>query len=149
MTSLPSHASDRKLGLVIDLDICVGCHACAVNCKEWNSGGHMAPLTDYEAWGDSPSGVWFNRVHSFEAGEGASGRGSGRGGGTLPSASGSKRGRAISSLTLSNRTRTDIPIRTASGSQPTRLVVSRSPACSTNSTSPITYGTSIVGIQRW
>jgi Fe-S-cluster-containing dehydrogenase component len=32
MTSLPSHASDRKLGLVIDLDICVGCHACAVNC---------------------------------------------------------------------------------------------------------------------
>ena len=69
MTSLPSHASDRKLGLVIDLDICVGCHACAVNCKEWNSGGHMAPLTDYEAWGDSPSGVWFNRVHSFEAGE--------------------------------------------------------------------------------
>jgi Fe-S-cluster-containing dehydrogenase component len=74
MTSLPSHASDRKLGLVIDLDICVGCHACAVNCKEWNSGGHMAPLTDYEAWGDAPSGVWFNRIHSFEAGEGANGR---------------------------------------------------------------------------
>lgn len=74
MTSLPSHASDRKLGLVIDLDICVGCHACAVNCKEWNSGGHMAPLTDTEAWGDAPSGVWFNRIHSFEAGEGANGR---------------------------------------------------------------------------
>ena len=34
----------------------------------------MAPLTDYDAWGDSPSGVWFNRVHSFEAGEGANGR---------------------------------------------------------------------------
>ncbi len=48
MTALPSHASDRKLGLVIDLDTCVGCHACAVTCKEWNSGGHMAPLTDYE-----------------------------------------------------------------------------------------------------
>ena len=74
MTSLPTHASDRKLGLVIDLDICVGCHACAVNCKEWNTGGHMAPLTDYEAWGDSPSGVWLNRIHSFEAGEGANGR---------------------------------------------------------------------------
>jgi sulfite dehydrogenase (quinone) subunit SoeB len=74
MTSLPAHASDRKLGLVIDLDICVGCHACAVNCKEWNTGGHMAPLTDYEAWGDAPSGVWFNRVHSFEAGAGANGR---------------------------------------------------------------------------
>ena len=25
-----------KLGLVIDLDTCVGCHACAVACKEWN-----------------------------------------------------------------------------------------------------------------
>ncbi|MEZ5831348.1 MAG: 4Fe-4S dicluster domain-containing protein [Dongiaceae bacterium] len=74
MTSLPAHASDRKLGLVIDLDICVGCHACAVNCKEWNTGGHMAPLTDYEAWGDSPAGVWFNRIHAFEAGEGANGR---------------------------------------------------------------------------
>ena len=44
MTSLPRHPGPVKLGLVIDLDTCVGCHACAVNCKEWNSGGHMAPL---------------------------------------------------------------------------------------------------------
>jgi anaerobic selenocysteine-containing dehydrogenase/ferredoxin len=31
-------ALDRamKLGLVIDLDTCVGCHACATACKEWN-----------------------------------------------------------------------------------------------------------------
>ena len=43
MTSLPAHPSGRRLGLVIDLDICVGCHACAVNCKEWNSGGVAAP----------------------------------------------------------------------------------------------------------
>jgi len=74
MTALPENASQRRLGLVIDLDICVGCHACAVNCKEWNTGGHMAPLTDYEAWGDSPSGVWFNRIHTYEAGDGAAGR---------------------------------------------------------------------------
>ena len=74
MTALPENPSQRRLGLVIDLDICVGCHACAVNCKEWNTGGHMAPLTDYEAWGDAPSGVWFNRVHSYEAGDGAAGR---------------------------------------------------------------------------
>ena len=33
----------RRMGLVIDLDICVGCHACAVNCKDWNTGGEMAP----------------------------------------------------------------------------------------------------------
>ena len=32
MTSLPE-ATGRRLGLVIDLDTCVGCHACAVNCK--------------------------------------------------------------------------------------------------------------------
>lgn len=71
MTALPS-STEKKLGLVIDLDICVGCHACAVNCKEWNSGGHAAPLTDVDAYGDKPMGVWFNRIHTFEtkAGDG-------------------------------------------------------------------------------
>jgi len=75
MTSLPAVSPAAKLGLVIDLDICVGCHACAVNCKEWNSGGHSAPMTDTEPYGDDPSGVWFNRVHSFEV---ESERGDGR-----------------------------------------------------------------------
>ena len=65
MTALPTH-TDKKLGLVIDLDICVGCHACAVNCKEWNSGGHSAPLTDFDPYGAEPEGVWFNRIHTFE-----------------------------------------------------------------------------------
>jgi Fe-S-cluster-containing dehydrogenase component len=74
MTSLPANPSPVKLGLVIDLDICVGCHACAVSCKEWNSGGHMAPLTDLDPYGPNPLGVWFNRVHSFEAGDGLDGR---------------------------------------------------------------------------
>jgi len=74
VTSLPEHAGSKRLGLVIDLDICVGCHACAVNCKEWNSGGVAAPLTDLDPYGADPTGVWFNRVHSFEVGEGASGR---------------------------------------------------------------------------
>ena len=66
MTDLPLTPPAIKLGLVIDLDICVGCHACAVSCKEWNSGGHSAPLTDFDPYGARPSGVWFNRVHSFE-----------------------------------------------------------------------------------
>ena len=74
MTSLPDQPSPKKLGLVIDLDICVGCHACAVNCKEWNSGGVSAPLTDLAAYEAEPDGVWFNRVHTFEVGEGADGR---------------------------------------------------------------------------
>ena len=65
MTMLPA-TTDTKLGLVIDLDICVGCHACAVNCKEWNTGGHMAPLTDLNPYGKNPDGVWFNRIHAFE-----------------------------------------------------------------------------------
>jgi len=66
MTSLPKQAGSVKLGLVIDLDICVGCHACAVNCKEWNTSGHSAPLTDSDPYGADPSGVWFNRIHTFE-----------------------------------------------------------------------------------
>ena len=74
MTSLPDHPSAKRLGLVIDLDICVGCHACAVNCKEWNSGGAAAPLTDLAPYDANPDGVWFNRVHTFEVGEGGDGR---------------------------------------------------------------------------
>ena len=65
MTMLPP-PSKKKLGLVIDLDTCVGCHACAVGCKEWNAGGIAGPLTDIDPYGKEPSGVWFNRVHSYE-----------------------------------------------------------------------------------
>jgi sulfite dehydrogenase (quinone) subunit SoeB len=71
VTSLPPPLADqKKFGLVIDLDICVGCHACATACKEWNSGGHMAPLPDFNPYGDGAWGVWFNRIHTFEEGEG-------------------------------------------------------------------------------
>ena len=65
MTRLPP-PSQKKLGLVIDLDICVGCHACVVSCKEWNTGGEGAPLADSDAYGTKPSGAWLNRVHGFE-----------------------------------------------------------------------------------
>jgi sulfite dehydrogenase (quinone) subunit SoeB len=73
MTAIPPPGT-KKLGLVIDLDTCVGCHACAVNCKEWNTSGHSAPLTDFDAYQAKPQGVWFNRVHSYEAGEGCNSR---------------------------------------------------------------------------
>ena len=66
MTSLPK-TTERRLGLVIDLDVCVGCQACVVNCKAWNSGGYGAPLADREPWGNQPSGAWLNRVHGYEA----------------------------------------------------------------------------------
>ncbi|WP_297802840.1 4Fe-4S dicluster domain-containing protein [Arenimonas sp. GDDSR-1] len=65
MTALPA-TGGKKLGLLIDLDICVGCHACAVACKEWNDQGISAPLPDSDAYGAAPDGVWFNRVHSYE-----------------------------------------------------------------------------------
>jgi sulfite dehydrogenase (quinone) subunit SoeB len=72
MTSLPT-PGPRKLGLVIDLDTCVGCHACAVACKEWNDGGSFGPLPDADPYGAEPNGVWFNRVHSYEAPGGGNG----------------------------------------------------------------------------
>ncbi len=65
MTALPL-PSKKKLGLVIDLDTCVGCHACATSCKEWNAGGIAGPLTDERPFAKDPQGVWFNRVHSYE-----------------------------------------------------------------------------------
>jgi Fe-S-cluster-containing dehydrogenase component len=69
MTQIPA-ATKKKLGLVIDLDTCVGCHACAVSCKEWNTGGHSAPLTDQFPYERDPLGVWLNRVHTYEVDNG-------------------------------------------------------------------------------
>ena len=77
MTMLPP-PSPKKLGLVIDLDTCVGCHACAVACKEWNDGGQFGPLPDENPYGKEPLGVWFNRVHTYEVrDEGLGARGQG------------------------------------------------------------------------
>jgi sulfite dehydrogenase (quinone) subunit SoeB len=65
MTSLPAK-TEKQLGLVIDLDTCVGCQACVTSCKEWNAGGHAGPLTDTNPYGAGADGVWFNRVHTYE-----------------------------------------------------------------------------------
>jgi Fe-S-cluster-containing dehydrogenase component len=65
MTSLPT-PSGKKLGLVIDLDTCVGCQACAVACKSWNTAGDALPLSDEDPYGAEPTGTWLNRIHSFE-----------------------------------------------------------------------------------
>ena len=74
MTAIPDNKTAIRLGLVTDLDTCVGWHACAVSCKEWNTGGHSGPLPDHQPFGVDTFGVWFNRVHTFECGEGADSR---------------------------------------------------------------------------
>ena len=55
MTLLPEN-TEKKLGLVIDLDTCVGCHACVVSCKGWNTENYGAPLSDENAFGAKPVG---------------------------------------------------------------------------------------------
>ena len=65
MTTLPE-TTQRKMGLVIDLDTCVGCHACVVSCKGWNTENYGAPLSDQDPYGADPSGTFLNRVHSYE-----------------------------------------------------------------------------------
>jgi sulfite dehydrogenase (quinone) subunit SoeB len=69
MTSLPLNPSAKKLGLVIDLDTCVGCQACATSCKEWNAQGDSGPLTDTDPQGADVTGPWFNRIHGYEVKE--------------------------------------------------------------------------------
>ncbi len=65
MTALPP-PPERRLGLVIDLDTCVGCHACVTACKGWNDRGAGGPLPDMDAWGSEPCGTFLNRVHGYE-----------------------------------------------------------------------------------
>ena len=49
-----------KLGLAIDIDACVGCHACATACKEWNGESLMAGgAPDYDPQGPVPEGWLF------------------------------------------------------------------------------------------
>ena len=67
MTQLPSH-TEKKLGLVIDLDTCVGCQACVTACKGWNDQGqgYVGGLSDQNPYGTDPSGAFLNRVHSYQ-----------------------------------------------------------------------------------
>nr|WP_232540095.1 4Fe-4S dicluster domain-containing protein [Azohydromonas aeria] len=58
----------RQLALVIDLDVCVGCQACVVSCKQWNSAGAGGLPPDPGAWEAAPHGTFFNRVQTWESG---------------------------------------------------------------------------------
>ena len=58
-----------QLALVIDLNVCVGCHACVTSCKEWNTSGSAGPLADFNPYDKDPTGTFFNRVQTFEVGQ--------------------------------------------------------------------------------
>ena len=58
-----------QLALVIDLNVCVGCHACVTSCKEWHTSGSAGTLSDDRPYGADPCGTFFNRVQTFEVGE--------------------------------------------------------------------------------
>ncbi|MCX8521140.1 MAG: 4Fe-4S dicluster domain-containing protein [Rhodoferax sp.] len=58
-----------QLALVIDLNVCVGCHACVTSCKQWNTSGSAGALADVNPYGKDPGGTFFNRVQTFEVGE--------------------------------------------------------------------------------
>ena len=66
--ALPGETLAKQLALVIDLNVCVGCHACVTSCKQWNTSGSAGPLADLNAYGANPTGTFFNRVQTYEAG---------------------------------------------------------------------------------
>ena len=58
-----------QLALVIDLNVCVGCHACVTSCKSWNTSGESGTLIDENPYGKDPTGTFFNRVQTYEVGQ--------------------------------------------------------------------------------
>ena len=64
----PGETLAIQLALVIDLNVCVGCHACVTSCKQWNTSGSAGPLADEAPYGAHPTGTFFNRVQTYEAG---------------------------------------------------------------------------------
>ena len=46
-----------QLALVIDLNVCVGCHACVTSCKEWNTSGDAGALADLNPYGADPEEI--------------------------------------------------------------------------------------------
>ena len=66
--ALPGETLAKQLALVIDLNVCVGCHACVTSCKQWNTSGSAGPLDDERPYGADPTGTFFNRVQTWESG---------------------------------------------------------------------------------
>ena len=66
----PAGGRTKQLALVIDLEVCVGCHACVTSCKAWNTSGAAGPArsTSNAVRRAARPGTFFNRVQTYEAG---------------------------------------------------------------------------------
>ena len=65
-----------QLALVIDLNVCVGCHACVTPCKEWNTSGSAGPIGDQNPSRADPPGTFFHRALGGGKANPCAGRGS-------------------------------------------------------------------------
>ena len=74
MTSLPPPRRQRSSAWSSISTPASAARPAPPSCKEWNTQGYSAPLTDHDPYGADPHGVWLNRVHGYEvkrAGPGA------------------------------------------------------------------------------
>ncbi len=74
MTSLPELEPQYRLGLVIDLDTCVGCQACVVSCQAWHAQAEDRDVMGGDAPDPNLHGPLRKRVYSYEVGWGNKGR---------------------------------------------------------------------------
>jgi Fe-S-cluster-containing dehydrogenase component len=57
-----------QLALIIDLDSCVGCHACVVSCNEWNAADIGYIADNPNSLNKNQANAAFNQVQTYEVG---------------------------------------------------------------------------------
>lgn len=57
-----------QLAIVTDMNKCVGCDACQMGCKVWNTSGPNGPMPDLDPWGKEPWVMYWLKVLHLERG---------------------------------------------------------------------------------
>lgn len=57
-----------QLAIITDMNKCVGCDACQMGCKVWNTSGQYGPLPDLNPWGKEPWVMYWLKVLHLERG---------------------------------------------------------------------------------
>ena len=57
-----------QLAIVTDMNKCVGCDACQMGCKVWNTSGPNGPMPDLNPWGKDPWVMYWLKVLHLERG---------------------------------------------------------------------------------